>query len=203
MNNLETPTNELVAKYIEIYNNDIKYSATDKAIESVIKEFSQNVKLENILLKVCIINSLYSTNIYDTFRMASHIFDLQIDEFLVSNDLSIVSRIANGHGIIIKKSGNERCLYSFATKYCHWHSRESYPIYDSFVSGLLIDYRKKDKFSIFTDSDLMDYEKFNKIILEFKNWYSLTDHNIKHIDKFLWIYGKSLSEKAKAEKGNQ
>ena len=51
-------------------------------------------------------------------------------------------------------------------------------------------YKLKDKFSDFKQIDLKDFKKFKQIIKDFSEFYKLTKHNLKEIDKFLWIYGK-------------
>jgi hypothetical protein len=98
--------------------------------------------------------------------------------------------IAIGHGIKNKPSSKELNLYSFATKYCNWHNKESYALYDSFVAKILLAYQRQDRFSVFKQSDLKDFIKFLKIIYDFINFYGLARYNLKEIDKFLWIYGK-------------
>lgn len=62
--------------------------------------------------------------------------------------------------------------------------------YDSFVHRILAAYQKSDHFSEFQESDLKDYRRFKEIITDFVNHYSLTDYDLKQIDKFLWVYGK-------------
>lgn len=187
---LETPTNELVDKYIDIFNKDERYYLADQAIINLFQKFPQNKKLEDILLKISVINDLYSTNIFGTFIMAKHILKLNIDNALETADPYIVNKIAEGHGIPKPKGLGDRNFYSFATKYCNWHKKDSYPIYDSFVDKILIAYRNKDKFSLFSDNELKDYVHFKGIIEDFRKHYKLTKHNLKEIDKFLWIYGK-------------
>ena len=190
MTDLQTPTNKLVKTYIDTFNNDERYYLADKAIISLFEAFPKNKKLEHILLKISVINDLYSTKILGTFNMARHIQQLDIDSRLKQGDPLLVNEISSGHGIISKKNSKEINLYSFATKYCNGHNRDSYAIYDSFVNKVLIAYRRKDKFSTFIETDLKNYTKFKKVVLDFKRFYNLTDHGLKQIDKFLWIYGK-------------
>jgi len=187
---LETPTNELLDKYINQFNNDERYSSADQAIINLFQAFPENKKLEDILLKISVINDLYSTNILGTYKMANHIQQLQIDLDLKSGNAEVVNRIATGHGIKTKKNNKELNFYSFATKYCNWHYTKSYAIYDSFVEKVLLAYKRRDKFYDFTKLDLKDFTKFKLIIEKFVNHYSLSKHGLKHIDKFLWIYGK-------------
>lgn len=192
MSELQTPTNELVDEYIDKFNKDERYSSADKAINNLFAKFPENKILEDILLKISVINDLYSTNIFGTFNMARHIQQLDIDRGLQLGNSDVVTTITTGHGIRSKKTDKEINFYSFATKYCNWHNKDSYPIYDSFVDKVLTAYRDKDKFSKFEDIELKNFKRFKEIIADFKNYYSLTQHNLKEIDKFLWIYGKTI-----------
>lgn len=132
---------------------------------------------------------MYSTNIFATYRLAKHILGLNIDRDLQIGDPNAVNRIASGHGIT-NKNETELNFYSFATKYCNWHNRDAYAIFDSFVEKVLMAYKKQDHFSEFRTSNLKEFPKFKKIIQDFITFYNLTDFNLKEIDKFLWIYGK-------------
>lgn len=191
MKDLETPTNELVELYIDKFNNDERYSSADQAIINLFQKFPENKKIEDILLKISVINDLYSTNIFGTYVLAKHILQLNIDNALETADPSVVNKIAIGHGISKPKGVGDRKFYSFATKYCNWHKKDSYPIYDRFVEKILIAYRNSDNFSTFNDIELKDFKRFKEIIEDFRKHYNLTKHNLKEIDKFLWIYGKT------------
>lgn len=191
MSNLQTPTNELVDEYIGKFNNDERYYLADQAIINLFQKFPENKNLEDILLKISVINDLYSTNIFGTFIMARHIQQLNIDNALQQGDPNIVTKISSGHNIRSTRTNKEINFYSFATKYCSWHNKDNYPIYDSFVDKILIAYRDKDSFSKFANGELKNFKRFKDIISDFKNNYSLTRHNLKEIDKFLWIYGKA------------
>ena len=188
--NIENPTNKLLDKYIDKFNKDKRYKPADNAIMNLFAAFPDNKKLEDILLKISVINDLYSTNILGTFKMAEHIKRLNIDKQLQSGNPDVVNEIAKGHGIKTKKNNTELNFYSFATKYCNWHNQDSYAIYDSFVEKVLLAYKRKDNFSDFKQNDLKVFRKFKKIITDFADFYGLTKHNLKEIDKFLWIYGK-------------
>lgn len=189
---LQTPTNDLVGIYIDKIKNDLRYSVSDKAIINLFKQFPKNKELEDILLKICVINDMYSTNILGTFRMAEHIKQLDIDNALDNAEPMVVHEIAIGHGIKTRKGDRDINFYSFATKYCNWHNKVEYPIYDSFVHKILVAYRKRDSFSEFNDADLKDFPRFKQIITDFKNRYSLTKHGFREIDNFLWMYGKEV-----------
>lgn len=187
---LDTPTNTLIATYIEKFNSDGRYYPADEAIIKLFKAFPENKAIEDVLIKISVLNDLYSTQIYATSRLAEHILTLDIDKQLFEGDPDAVHRIASGHGVVSNKTGKELNFYSFATKYCNWHNRDAYAIYDSFVEKVLMTYKKQDHFSEFRKSDLKDFSSFKKIIEDFIRFYNLTDFDLKEIDKFLWIYGK-------------
>lgn len=104
MDMLEKPTNELLDKYISIFQNDKRYSSGEKAITKLFSAFPNNKKLEDILLKISVINDLYSTNILDKFKLAEHIQNLNIDNELEIGNPEVVNAIAKGHGIKTKKT---------------------------------------------------------------------------------------------------
>jgi hypothetical protein len=187
---LQIPTNNLLDEYIDKFKRDERYYIADQAIINLFEAFPENKCLEHILLKISVINDLYSTNILSTFNMAKHIQQLDIDGDLKKGEPHLVNKISAGHGIVSKKNNKEINFYSFATKYCNWHNRDNYAIYDSFVRRVLMAYKLKDNFSDFVEADLKDYIKFKRIVLDFKLFFNLTAHDLKQIDKFLWIYGK-------------
>lgn len=79
---LATPTPRLVRKYIDRFEKLDRYYRADVAIIKLFKLLPYNIDLEDVLLKLSVINDLYSTNIFATFKMAKHIRDLNIDNDL-------------------------------------------------------------------------------------------------------------------------
>lgn len=187
---LEKPSNELVAKYIAQFDCDIRYKTADHAILKLFKAFPSNDDLGNVLLKISVLNDMYSTNILGTFKMAEHVYALKLDNELKKGLPEVVHKIAKGHGIKNRKTNKELNFYSFATKYCSWHNLEEYAIYDSFVEKVLMAYKKQDNFSNFKKDELKDFRKFKEVIYQFSGFYGLTNHSLKNIDKFLWYFGK-------------
>ena len=122
--------------------------------------------------------------------MSKHILDLNIDSRLKEGDESLVNDIAS-----IKINGKKKNFYSFATKYCSHHNPTNFPIYDSYVEKVLVYFNKKYKFSNFKKSDLKDYSKFKRVLIEFKNFYNIDGYNLKDIDKYLWQLGKEYFPK--------
>jgi hypothetical protein len=187
---LKKPTLSLINRYIDKFNRDERYYRADQAIIKLFNNFPLNINLEEILLKICVLNDLYSTNIFSVFKLAKHIRSKKIDIPLSSGDPSVVHRISTGHRIKSKKRNSELIFYSFATKYCNWHNLEAYPMYDRFVEKSLMAYQKEDKFYKFKKSDLRIYPTFIEIIRAFIDFYGLNGRSLREVDKFLWIYGK-------------
>lgn len=189
---LNKPLNRLIDKYIAQFNNDARYYPADQAITKLFNAFPENKVLEDILLKVSMVNEMYSTNVLGTLNMAKHIQTLAIDPGLERGDPELVPKIATGHGIKAKKSHKAINFYSFATTYCNCHNRNYYPIYNKFVEKALFTFKRKDQFAQFNQADLRDFKTFKGVISDFAHFYSLTDHDLKQIDKFLWITGKEM-----------
>lgn len=141
-----------------------------------------------MLVKVAAINSLYNTNIYATFEMAKHIYDLRIDSDLEACSLDLVDKIAY---IVIK--GKTWRFYSFATKYCSWHMPNAYPIYNSVVEQMLVWYQKREPFAAdFVRGNFREYPRLKYAVEQFRDRYGLSQFNFKQLDKFLWMYGQEL-----------
>lgn len=183
---LEPPTPQLIERYVEQFRGDERYFLADEAILSLFQTFPRNLRLQDILLKISVLNDLYGTNIYATFTMARHIHALDIDPHLAAHSTEIVDHIAH-----VTFAGKLRHVYSFATKYCSWHDQSSYPIYDSFVERVLLAYRAQDAFHDFTKVQLRGYTKYKQTLEAFRTFYGLTDYSFKLLDKALWLHGKA------------
>ena len=74
--------------------------------------YPNNNDISEVLLKVNILNDFYSTNIFNTYKVAEYIVSLNIDKKLKAKDLSVVNDIADK-----TKNGINRNIYSFALFY--------------------------------------------------------------------------------------
>jgi len=184
---LKQPSPELVREYFDKHQENMQYQNEEEALTWLFDKLAQNKNMKDIILKVAVVNSLYNTNILATYKMAEHIRALGIDDKLKNKSPEIVRDIAT-----LEINGKKRCHYSFATKYCHSHDRQNYPIYDRYVDKMLCAYRGKDKFCQFQENQLKDYPKFKKILEAFRTYYGLTNFTFEQIDKFLWTYGKEF-----------
>jgi len=187
---LKDPTPALVREYIRQFEDSERYYLADQAIIKLFRLIPYNRDLEDILLKLSVINDLYSTGILATFEMAKHIQKLSIDPELAKHSTEVVNRIAD-----FSVPAKSIYFFSFATKYCSWHDQDHYPILDSFVEKLIIAYRNRDQFATFEKDEIRDYTRFKEILESFRKHYGLTDFGFKKLDKFLWLYGKETFRK--------
>lgn len=186
----------------EIYYPAIKH--TEIALGKLIRQFEGHTDLSEVYLKVTAINSLYSTNIYDTYRIAYHIYKnvKDIDNRLKEGCINLIKDIACGHGILVK--GKEKQFYSFATKYCSFHNPKKYAIYDGLVQQELIKLHKIESKllgkKVEKNRGLRDYKTFLEAIENFKQSHDLNELSLKEIDMYLWLKGKE--EELKKETKN-
>lgn len=103
-------TNE-VKKVLEIYNKDKKYEhyrEEEKLIAELFKIHKENTDEKFVLSKVCVLDSLYSTNLRmgegRIYEMTKHILKLNIDKDLQNKSLELSLKLL----ILLTKKGRER-----------------------------------------------------------------------------------------------
>lgn len=120
-----TFTEEMLEAEHQIVLNDPGYGTDYALIDSVIKRFPENTDPELVAMKIALIDMTNSTNIGRQRKkvLVTEIADIIVnttdfDERLRQGDLSLVPIIAKCNGKIN--------LFSFATKYCTYHSVDAY-----------------------------------------------------------------------------
>jgi len=203
---IEKIDKKVISDSSEVFDKS-EYHAADEAIEAIIHLFPKNNTLEKVKVKVKIINTFYKTNVLAVDKLAEHITSIKgIDERIQKGDMSVVDAIRTGHGIGNSNS-NDRNFYSFATKYCSFHNKEEYPIYDNLVKRLLYDINKKHKWfeneknKNLTHDKLKEYENYKLLIDKLMKHYGITT-TYKEVDKGLWIIAKYYTNKKKGQKQN-
>ena len=196
MKNIPTPSKEECSKYLEKESAE-HYTVGAKAVTQIFKLYPTNTVLEEVLIKVLVLNDLYSTNILGTYAVAKHIFDLKdIDVRLEKGDVSLIGDIARN-----VLNGKEKNFYVFATKYCAMHQPDLFPIYDRLVGEMFCYFRDQTHFAKFKNSDLKDYAKYCTIYRTFIEFFKLNDFTYRQVDNYLWKLGKEhVQEKGKKEK---
>jgi len=191
MTNIITPSAESINKYLDKWNTLENYVLQEHSLNHLFHNLCPtNNKIEDVLLKVSALNDFYSTNIFDTYTVAKHIMNKNIDSRLRDKDYSLVNDIAQ---VTIK--GKTRNFYSFASKYCSHHKPKDFPIYDSFVEKMLMYYKKVNKFHKFNKEDLKSYDIFIEIMSAFQRFFNLSNFSLRQIDIFLWLAGKEFFPK--------
>lgn len=183
------PSIKEVEWFLNNWQNLPNYSNQEKALDKLFMDLCKfNDNIEDILIKCSTLNDFYSTNIYDVYSVAQHLFKIdRIDERLKNGDPLLIKDIAK---VKVGKAKTERTFYSFATKYCSFHQPTLFPIYDSYVEKVLWELKNRVEFSVFKLSELKDYPKFKKVVDDFRNHYGLTEFNYKELDQYLWQLGK-------------
>jgi len=180
--NRPTPTPKYVRALLEELKKDPQYKGSDEALHLAFENWPKNEVFSHVLIKVVLLNRLYSTNIFAVIAVANHIVNLEIDDRLAAGDPSVVEEIAN-----VPAGTGGRRFFSFATKYCAWHKPEHFQIYDSYIEGLLWEYKKQFGFAKYSRNKIADYPVFLKVIDEFRDFFRLESFTRKEVDKFLWV----------------
>lgn len=191
--------NASISYYLDKWERMERYKQQEKAINLLFHELCpEHDNVEEVLLKVSVLNDFYGTQIYDKYSVASGIANLNmVSERIKLGDQSLVAEIALATIDTTKKARNN---YSFATKYCSFHNPGNYPIYDSFVDNMLWSYMKLFHYTEFKRCQLKDYEEFYKVISRFREHFGLEKFTFKEIDIFLWFKGKEAAEELQKKK---
>ncbi len=201
INNPPQPNELQVRLYGKRWEKLPNYTMQEQSLNLLFTKWAKkNEKLEHILLKVSALNDFYSTRIFDTYSVANHIFDCNIDKDLKAGKKELVKKISE---VPKKDKSKPRKFYSFASKYCSHHNSKSYPIYDYYVDNMLRHFRKKDKFCTFYNSELKEYKSFVEIFEKFQKHYKLSDFSLRNIDIYLWQAGKEYFPRKKQIKKNK
>ncbi len=168
----------------KIYGNLKGWKFARDSITEYFDNNKQNINEKAVLIKVLLVDALYKTNLKKPVSVAKHIcFLKELDKKIKEGDLSAVEEVRKWNIDIL----------SFASKFCHFHNKEAYPIYDKYVCKALKDITKyKDK---------RDYDDFNKNVHRVK--VKLNATNLEEIDTFLWLYGQKLRLKEINEKSKK
>ena len=190
---LVVPSADAVSEAGRRFNEDPWTPIGEEALKHLWREFPQNIDPAKVLLKVIVLNQLYSTQIPNIHvrGLARHIAGLNIDPLLATGAHDAVRQIASCPDVHFN--------YSFATKFCHWHNPEAFPIYDRNVDEALWAYKRQDEFAVFHRQDMWDYELFCGVITAFRNRYDLGSISLKELDQFLWLLGSKLLAGSSAE----
>ncbi len=201
------PNDDLINQFIKEFKD--KESQNEKVVQLAFDTYD-NSTLEGILIKVILLNQIYSAGLadnqlsdekrkefdikdkkytVDVRTMAEHIKGLAEEFEKCKTDEDIIGLVGKVRAINKYKDS-----YSFATKYVAWSFSKSElnaPIVDSYVKAVLYWFNVAYSFCDFdfTKTSLEDYKQFCKVFNAFKDKYGQRKSS-KEMDMFLWAYAK-------------
>lgn len=171
-----------------------QYAAPDRVVSNAFRSYPRNDDVDIVLLKVTLLDRLYGTNIpglAPLCQMAAHIRRTDLDSQLGEGHTSAVGSIRSGHGIK-RASGKEVDYFSFATKYCHWHRPDVYPMYDAYVLVALQNLKTPLALGGVSEERLRDFIYFRDLVDTCRSRLALDWDGYKRLDQALWIFGMEL-----------
>lgn len=189
------PTAAVIKNFVDSFNKDNFYDSENYlAAIKLTKAFHKNDDYKNVFIKVNFINGAFKTTIGDTFGVAKQVFEnvKNIDSRLKKGDITLVDEIALYKA---SKSKKIRHNFSFATKFCHCHKPDLFPINDKYVRNSLFEFNKHFKFSKFTKKSLLNYYNFLIVLADFRKIVDDKKISFATIDRFLWALGRQTERK--------
>ncbi len=173
-------------KLVEDILKDCPYGTQKEKIIELFEKTSDNTK-EDILLRLFVIDSCYSTNmnlrLFGFEELAKLI--LEINEQLHKN-IDVEKFVNNNFELLNKKIGinkkgkSKSHAFSLITKYVYFQTKFNFPIYDRLVFNELV------KEGLINQPQTPSVEYFKKLI-NIKNKYSIS---FDKLDKYFWVCGK-------------
>ena len=162
-----------------------------EALDALFSTYPKNTCQWQVLLKVTALNALYKTRIMNVYPVVETILGVgrQLDSLISRGDPAAVDLMK-----MVKFAKREKTMnfFSFASKYCHFHKPDRYPIYDQYVDAALRKLRRDKKLAF--ESDALNreaYAPFKSVVDAFIGKYA-SGCSYDAADKFLWRKGKNL-----------
>lgn len=166
--------NNIKAAY-NIYDRLSNWKTSRDVITMFLNENPRNDVLSTVLIKVVLIDSLYMTNLKGSVAMAKHIVDIP----------SLKNDIETGNIEAVEKIRKfTKDVLSFASKYCHFHRKDKYPMYDRYVCLALNSLNRLQNWKESHRDYRYFFDETNKLRL------SSGCKDFEEIDTFLWLYGQ-------------
>lgn len=191
---LPQPTPALVRAHLAAF--DAQGTVTELALQKLLTTFPASADVSEVLLKVIVINRIYSTSIFAVQPVAEMVAAAGIDGLLAAGDPEAVERIRRVSFVDGAGRQHSRSTYSFATKYCALHNPRAYVIYDGLVTTTLWEYQAQGEAEgapfhrRFKWDELKDYTQFKAIVEAFREHHGLSAFSLRELDQFLWTLGK-------------
>jgi hypothetical protein len=183
MNKFETA----LKKYLSVFVDQEMYFVNDVRNLELFANTPQNLKEEDIRTKVSAINNSDLRDLYIQDAMITHIHNLNIDNRLNSNDLSLVEDIAT-----ITVNGKTHHVLHFASAYCNYHKPDVFPIYSEQFHSFYKQYILENKLPLDPEK-LTSYNVFTKALNHLNQELGVNEKmNYLQQRKFAWLYAESI-----------
>lgn len=172
-----------------------------KALDALFSAYPKNTCPWQVLLKVTALNVLYKTRIMNVYPVVETILGVgrKLDLLILRGDPAAVDLMK-----IVKFAKREKTMnfFSFASKYCHFHRPDRYPIYDQYVDAALRKLRRDKKLTFELGAlNREAYAPFKSVIDAFIGKYA-ADCSYDAVDKFLWRKGNELKQQRREPRQN-
>ncbi|EHN67994.1 hypothetical protein [Aliivibrio fischeri] len=171
-------------------------TAINDALGKLFDALSDERNYYEVTTKVAALNTMYSTAIQYIYPVVDKIhknISNEHDTLTLDGYVQLVDKISQAKWVS-KSNGNEisRNNLSFASKYIHFLSKRTLPIYDSYIWIVMIGYLNQRGNSQYRFDPPNNYEYFYSVFCIFKEKFNLECYSNYDIDKYLWQYGKTL-----------
>lgn len=170
----------------------------ERALRGLFSFLPRNDDPAHVLLKVCAVNSIYSTHVLAIRDLVSHVSEIsgELDPLIAIGDLHAFDLLERFE---LKREEREHIfhLYSFASKYLSWHRPETYPIYDRYAWAYIQRLSKQSNMP-WRDEDLWPYSKFRAGIDKISQTFGVSQFSYKQLDAFFFLEGEKLFAKKDA-----
>ena len=177
----------IVEPYFKKFKNIEGYFIGERKTFGYFHSNPKNTDLREVLLKTTAVGDPDCTMREANHDMASNIVSLNIDHRLSTLDTQLVNEIAE-----LGTADRNKYFYTFATRYCNYHSPKAYPIYDKLSSEILLLFFQKVKDQDLADNTLLDYGQYKQAMEEFSKSFQVKGLDYWELDKFLWLYGNDV-----------
>lgn len=180
----------------EIYQKLPHWNLARNTLTRYFEDNPENDSKEVVLTKFTLINSLYWTQIHNIVEFAESASGKvsKLCEKLNQGDPEVVFAISENR-YFSKKKERVRHEISFASKFCHFHNKDKYPIYDKFVCKALrlLGCCTTHRLPNYTKNTIHTYPNFLNKLEDFKTRYKVPkETSLEEMDTFLWLYGMTL-----------
>lgn len=186
-----TPFQESLKKYLEIFLSQETYFVNDTRNLEFFKKNSKNTTLEEISLKLSVMDDADFVRLGANEVVAKHILSLNIDPRLAKGDLTVVEDIAH-----VTVNGQEQHLLHFASSYCNLHRPDVFPIYSDQHIEFYKRYFKEHSLPL-NPAEFNRYPVFTQALNDLVTRYGLKNKlNYLQMRKFGWLYAEKVLQEA-------